>query len=168
MPEAFKELEDWAVGHDKVILFKVALGSSQGTAELYYHCDQSPSSSLLPTTTGCESTFSFTAKQKKVGVRVDSLDNIFNKGELDDAENILIKIDVQGYEDRVIKGGLGVLKKARACILEVSLDQLYEGQANMKDLTMMLYDLGYHYAGNLNQSYGQDGRCIFLDAVFVR
>lgn len=33
---------------------------------------------------------------------------------------ILIKLDVQGYEDRVIKGGIVLLKKAKACIAEIT------------------------------------------------
>lgn len=33
---------------------------------------------------------------------------------------ILIKLDVQRYEDRVIKGGEVLLKKAKACIAEIT------------------------------------------------
>jgi len=32
----------------------------------------------------------------------------------------------------------------------------------------MLYDLGYKYAGNLNQIYAEDGHVIYADAVFVK
>jgi hypothetical protein len=83
-------------------------------------------------------------------------------------EDILIKLDVQGYEDRVIRGGMETFRKARACILEINLDQIYEKQADFRDLTDMLYGLGYRYVGNLDQTYGGDGHVIFIDSVFIR
>ena len=78
------------------------------------------------------------------------------------------KLDVQGYEDRVIAGGSKIFATATACILEVCLDSLYEGQAGFLKLLTMLDALGYRYVGNLDQAYGEDGHCIFLDAVFLR
>jgi len=81
---------------------------------------------------------------------------------------ILIKLDVQGYEDRVINGGREIFKMAKACILEVCLDKLYEGQTEFFKITELLYGLGFKYAGNLNQTYADDGHVIFIDAVFMR
>ena len=84
------------------------------------------------------------------------------------APQILVKLDVQGFEDRVIAGGETIFKMAAACIVEVCLDDLYEGQANFKQLLEMLDRLGFQYAGNLDKTYGKDGHCIFLDAIFLR
>ncbi|MGC8829190.1 MAG: FkbM family methyltransferase [Verrucomicrobiia bacterium] len=81
---------------------------------------------------------------------------------------ILIKLDVQGYEDRVIKGGKKTFEMARACILEINLDELYVGQPSFKDIYLLLYYNGYRYAGNLNQSLAEDGHIIAIDAVFLR
>lgn len=33
---------------------------------------------------------------------------------------------------------------------------------------MMLDRLGFRYVGNLSQAHGEDGHCIFLDAVFLK
>jgi hypothetical protein len=57
---------------------------------------------------------------------------------------------------------------AKACILEVCLDKLYEGQAEFKGIIELLYELGFKYAGNLDQSYADDGHVTFIDAVFVK
>ena len=80
---------------------------------------------------------------------------------------ILIKLDVQGYEDRVIKGGKKILKKAKALILEVNLDSLYQQQATFNEIIQMLDDLGYSYGGNFDQAYDNDGHVIYFDAVFL-
>jgi hypothetical protein len=80
---------------------------------------------------------------------------------------ILLKLDVQGSEDRVLRGGTRVLSKCRAVVLEASLDPLYERQADFLGLAQFLRGAGFTYVGNLDQSYGADGRVMFLDAVFV-
>jgi hypothetical protein len=59
---------------------------------------------------------------------------------------ILIKLDVQGYEDRVIRGGQELFKMAKACILEICLDRLYDQQTTFRDLVNLLEGLGYSYA----------------------
>lgn len=81
---------------------------------------------------------------------------------------ILLKLDVQGFEDRVLRGGTRALSKCRAVLLEVCLEPLYEEQADFLVLAQLLYDAGFRYAGNLDQAYGDDGRVVFIDAVFIK
>jgi hypothetical protein len=81
---------------------------------------------------------------------------------------VLIKLDVQGYEDRVIKGGIKTFRLSRACIVEICLDPLYEGQPTFTGICQSLHELGYRYAGNLYQTLADDGHVIFLDAVFMK
>ncbi len=84
------------------------------------------------------------------------------------ADDLLVKLDVQGYEDRVIAGGESVLRRASACIVEVNLDGLYVGQPTFERIAAQLNALGLQYAGNLDQTYGPDGHVVFLDALFLR
>jgi hypothetical protein len=81
---------------------------------------------------------------------------------------ILIKLDVQGYEDRVIRGGMNLFKRSKACILEIILDQLYHEQASFRDIFLLLDELGYCYSGNFDQVCDNDGRIIYVDSLFVR
>ncbi len=77
-------------------------------------------------------------------------------------------MDVQGYEDRVIRGGIETFRKAKACITEINLDVLYDNQARFKDIFVLLDDLGYRYTGNCKQRYASDGHVIWLDALFIK
>jgi hypothetical protein len=52
--------------------------------------------------------------------------------------------------------------------LEVCLDPLYEEQAKFLEIAQLLQEAKFRYAGNLDQVYGEDGRVVFLDAVFLR
>ncbi len=81
---------------------------------------------------------------------------------------LLIKLDVQGYEAHVMRGGGKTFRKARACILEVSLDDLYKNQTTFEDIFLLLSKVGFHYHGNLQQTYADDGHVIQVEAVFTK
>lgn len=169
LPEPFDALSAWAkTQQGRVVPFNLAIGEKEGEAEMFLHEDHTPSSSLLATTKLNEQYYPFTRGQKRICVRQTTLDAAFGEVQAKLSSDILIKLDVQGYEDRVIAGGAEIFAKATACILEVCLDSLYEGQADFLKLLTMLDALGYRYVGNLDQTYGEDGHCIFLDAVFLR
>ena len=169
LPDAFKELDKRSrIKNGKVKAFNLALGDSDGEIEMFYHTEHSPSSSILKTTDICEKLYPFTKTKEIIKVQMNTLDKAIDELNIPLVPEVLIKLDVQGYEDRVIKGGKLTFSKARACILEINLDKLYETQPSFKDIILLLYDLGYRYGGNLNQSIAEDGHVIYIDAVFIR
>ena len=168
LPEPFDTLRLWADRQrGAVTVFNVALGDREGTAEMFFHAEHSPSSSLLRSTAACETFYPFTIKQIPVSVAMTTLDRAFGPP-FSLTPDTLIKLDVQGYENRVISGGENTFRHARACIAEVCLDILYDKQAAFKDLVLLLVNLGYRYAGNVEQKYAKDGHVIYLDALFVK
>ena len=166
LPSAFAQLASWASGVDRVTPINVALGDCDTEMTINLHSDHSPSSSLLKRTDLSVELYPFTAAQKSVTVPVRRLDNL--AAELSLEPPLLIKLDVQGYESRVIKGGEAVLAAAAACIAEVSIDALYEGQSTFSEIFAALDRLSFKYAGNLSQVHAPDGHVIYLDAVFLR
>ena len=167
LSEPFAVLQSWAnESQRKVRACNLALGNRDGEAQMFFHRAFSPSSSLLPNTKLGESLFPATKSQECTTVKLATLDHALQGLEL--IENILIKLDVQGYEDRVLEGGQKIFGKAAACILEISLDDLYEGQADFRGLFAQFDRMNYRYAGNLDQVHAADGHIIYLDAVFVR
>jgi len=169
LPEPFDALSVWAkTQQGRVVPFNLAIGDKEGEVEMFLHEDHTPSSSLLATTKLNEQYYPFTKGQKRISVKKTTLDAALDEVLAVLSPEVLIKLDVQGYEDRVIAGGCNTFANASACILEVCLDSLYEGQAGFLKLLTMLDALGYRYIGNLDQTYGEDGHCIFMDAVFLR
>lgn len=165
----FQQLSQWANHHPKKITaFNLALGDSIQPVEIYSHLYFNPSSSILRTTQLCETVYPMVKEQEKIIIEQSTLDDIISKFSFPLQEPILIKLDVQGYENRVIKGGMETFKKSAACIVEISLDQLYEGQAQFREIFRLLDHLGYAYAGNLDQVLGKDGHVRYFNAVFVR
>lgn len=167
IPEAFRDLEQWASMQHRVKVLPVAIGSIEGMITMFQHLDFSPSSSILKTTGTCETLYPQTKHQAEISVPIMTLDQALEPYVLEDG--ILIKMDVQGYEDRIIQGGMLTFQKAKACQLEINLDSLYEGQSSFDVLIAQLYQLGFHYAGNLNQVYDvQDGHVISIDSMFFK
>lgn len=169
LPEAFKKLFQWSEKQKKRIsAFNFALGDQEGVFGIFNHIHHSPSSSLLKTTEVCERYYPFTKEQVSAQIKVTTLDNWIDSLSAPLSHDILVKLDVQGYEDRVIRGGQKILSIAKACIVEINLDRLYDEQPTFKDIFCLLSDLGYHFCGNLDQVYNDDGHVVFVDAVFVR
>jgi FkbM family methyltransferase len=64
----------------------------------------------------------------KEKVTVFSLDEIADKY-IGNSKNIFLKIDVQGFEQEVLKGAEQLLKKVKGIEMEISLIPLYENQS---------------------------------------
>jgi FkbM family methyltransferase len=165
----YTELTEWAAQQGgRVHCFKTALGESRGEIAMHQHDDHSPSSSLLAATDTCHTLYPQTSAEHLTTVQITSMDDALGEIWPHMPRDILLKLDVQGFEDRVLRGGPQVLSQCKVVVLEVSVQPLYLAQANFQVITNLLYDAGFEYAGNLDQHYGGDGRVVFLDAVFVR
>lgn len=145
--------------------FNIGLGNetTETTINVYNH---SPSSSLMKMATLHEDLYPHSIGFKAEKVVVDKLDNIFKERKVD--SNILMKIDVQGYESFVIEGGMDTLKKTKVLIIEMSYYELYIGQKLFDDIFLTLYKLGFRFKGNVSQTLNQsDGSVVFSDAIFI-
>jgi len=166
--EAFEELGRLAKeSRGRVRAEQVALGEQEGTLAMKVHLDHSPSSSLLDVTQRGLELYPFQRRRVERQVRVARLDDYLREREIELRPEVLVKLDVQGYEDRVIRGGKETLARAAACIVEISLEPLYVGQPTFREIVELLEALGLRYAGNLEQSFGPAGQVVFVDAVFL-
>lgn len=169
LEEPFRQLTKWAeTQNDQVRCIRVALGAQEGEIEMHRHDNHSYSSSLLAATDTCHRLYPQTRVESMVRIPVSTLDAVFKDKLAHLPRPILLKLDVQGFEDRVLRGGEDFLSQCKAVILEVCIDPLYEGQAKFFDLAALLREKNLFYVGNLNQNYETNGRVVFLDAVFLR
>ncbi len=170
LPGPFAELLEWArsIKASSVKAFNLALGESEGTVGMFQHLDHSPSSSLLHSTEVSHALYPLTKRELPVKVTMVSLDKFLWDSKLELVPEVLVKLDVQGYEDRVIRGAIETFRQAKSCVSEVNVERLYDGQCTFKDVWTLLDDLGYRYAGNLDQVYASDGHVVFADAMFMK
>ncbi len=170
LPTAFEDLRNWTRSSrpESVLVFNVALGEHVDRIEMLRTTSHDESSSVLRPTALRSTLFPQTREHVQVSVEQTTLDRAVGDFSLRLDPEVLVKIDVEGYEDRVIRGGTQTIGQARACVLEVCLDPIYEGQATFPQILMLMDSLEFGYAGNLRQVYASDGHVICLDAVFVR
>jgi FkbM family methyltransferase len=164
--DCFQELKR-RMGHVKGFqAFQCALGERDGDVEMH-RSEFSPSSSVLAMEQLHAKLFPHTAKTWVERIPMRTLDGVV--AELTLRSNILIKIDVQGYEDRVIRGGRRAVGRARALIVEASFQRLYESQIMFDSLYKTLTELGFRYSGNMDQLNSPlNGSVVQCDAVFLR
>ncbi len=143
--------------------FNFALGDENAKAVIH-RSGYSQSSSLLPMLELHTEAWPHTAEAGTENVVVRRLDglNLLLK------PRIMVKIDVQGFEDRVIAGGRVTIGGATCVITEVSFQKLYDGQLLFDDIHFMLRDMGFQYSGNWDQLLDpRDGRPLQADAIFI-
>lgn len=96
--------------------------------------------------------------------RADDIIDIKNK-----KGNILLKIDVQGYENKVLAGADNLIKMVDAVIIEFSFEPIYKDQWLFDDTYKYFTNRDFRFIGMADQEYNEIvGAPLFGDAIFVR
>lgn len=166
LPDCFIGLESTFAQDQHFTVFNLALGEQAGEAT-FHRNDFTPSSSLLELAPVHKEAFPFAASTSDLAVPVRRLDDVVNPDNVE--RPILVKMDVQGFEGKVVRGGANVLAAATIVVAEVSFAQLYYGQTSFVELHDLLGGLGLRFAGAVNPlSNSNDGRIISQDCIFLR
>jgi FkbM family methyltransferase len=166
LQDCYKQLKKRMKKIDNFEAFNVALGDTNG--ELTFHKNEHlPSSSVLPMADIHKQNYPYAAKDTIIKVRSAKLDDIAEDLKIED--NLLIKIDVQGFEDKIIVGGKNTIKRASILILETSFQPLYIGQPIFEDIYDYLKE-DFRYIGSLGEPRMNqiDGSPLFEDSIFVK
>jgi FkbM family methyltransferase len=164
LPDEHVQLVSRMQGDKRFRAFNCAIGDLDSRSVIQ-RSNYSPSSSMLPMLDLHTDAWPHTAQTATVEVDVRRLDSIGIEFE----PELLVKMDVQGFEDKVIEGGRLTLARAKYVITEVSFARLYEQQPLYEDIYRLLTEMGFNYRGSLYQMPDpRDGRPLQADAFFVR
>lgn len=148
----------------KIECLQVALGDRVEN-RLFHASEFNPSSSLLPMQAITLKEFPHAAKTRIHEVQTATLSGIVEQKQLLPPD--FIKIDVQGFEDRVIRGGSEVFRKARFCMLELSLTSLYQESKLAVEMNDLMRGLGFRMVAILDHKVrGQSGEILQFDALY--
>ena len=140
--DSFDALQRSAEGDPRWRVFHTALGDREETAEIHVS-GTGFSSSLLP----MESLHVRSVPESRyVGVErveVQRLDTLLSNLPGAGSGPYYLKVDVQGYESRVLDGARDSLKKVSAIEMEISMRSLYEGSSLYVDMFTRLQGLGF-------------------------
>ncbi len=165
LPSVFAELRRNLESMSPAKAHCFALGDSNEQTVIQAN-DFSPSSSLLNVGQLHVTELPHTATTNSVSIEVRRLDDLFQ--DVDLPQPIFIKIDVQGFEDRVLAGGLRLLDRSQAVVMEMSSYSLYEAQATFDGLYETMTQRGFVFRGTVDQWIAEDGRILQFDGLFER
>jgi len=167
LSQAFAELERKARVDGAWQARRVALSDEDGTAEIHVS-GNSWSSSLLEMG---ERHLRSAPESAYVGtetIHTARLDSIWPEL-VETGERVFLKLDVQGFEMRVLLGAAASLDEVRGVQAELALTHLYEGDSPWREVVDHLEERGFELAG-LDPGFEDpvSGRMLQFDGVFVR
>ncbi len=166
--EAYSQLCRVARGDSKwTVAERMAVGDRVGQMEIHVS-GNSVSSSLLPMLAShleADPDSGFVATEAVPVATLDSLTPRF----LTDGNSIFVKIDVQGYEMKVLEGAQKMLGRTAGLQLELSLLPLYEGETLFQPMTEYLHAMDFELWGLIPGLVGKkSGRLLQVDAIFFK
>jgi FkbM family methyltransferase len=166
LPDCHEKLAKRFAGNPRLTSFNLALSDAPGTAQ-FHRSSFTKSSSLLPMATLHREAFPWSAGSTSIEVPLETLDRVAEKLEL--SAPVLLKIDVQGAELKVLGGARSALKKIDHVLVEASFAPLYEGQPPFDQLYRCLFDEGYRMNGVWDTLLSPvDGSVLQSDLLFSR
>jgi FkbM family methyltransferase len=146
---------------------RAAIGEQDGEVEIHVSAN-SYSSSVLPMLARHTSAAPDSQVVGTERVPLRRLDSVL-PGTVDPGNSVFLKIDTQGYEDRVLAGARETLKSIRGLQLELSLVGLYQGQVLFLEMVKLLDEAGFGlYALNPEFVDPVTGQTLQVNGVFLR
>jgi FkbM family methyltransferase len=146
---------------------RMAIGDAEDEIEIQVAGNSVSSSILdmLPAHERAAPGSAYVAREKVTVRRLDCVAAEYLAG----ARGVLLKIDTQGYEDRVLAGAAGVLDRIAAIHTELSLVPLYAGQRLLDEMRARIEAMGFElfaiFPGYVDERTGQT---LQLDGFFRR
>lgn len=166
IPECFEELVTMSKAAPTVHPIKLAISDHDGEQDLWVSSfrDSSSLQEMLPAHVEA---WPHTAIEKKITVQLKPLDAAVAGFDLE--APMLVKIDVQGHELAVIRGGRATLARCDRVMLECNFAPLYAGQPTFNQLYDELRSMGFLFDGFISPlRHPQSLELLSADAVFYK
>ncbi|HEY2638094.1 MAG TPA: FkbM family methyltransferase [Solirubrobacteraceae bacterium] len=158
-------LERVLADHPAARVLPYALDETAGERAMHVS-RRDDSSSLLAITDRQTAVFPGTEEVSTEPVAAVRLDEALQADDL--VAPTLLKIDVQGAELAVLRGGAGLLGALDEILVECSFQELYAGQPLVDDVVAFLHEHGFALAGFGSQRLDAAGRAVQADLLFAR
>jgi FkbM family methyltransferase len=169
LPDAFAHLKTLADKDAAWEAHNIALGDADG--ELNLHVSKNRvSSSFLPIRETSTSVEPDSAYETDCVVPVRRLDDLLPKLEaVRNRSRVMLKLDTQGFESRVVAGAKESLTRMSLVQMEMSLVRLYEDEVLFLDMCGLMRTLGFDLIA-LDPGFADvaTGRLLQVDGVFAR
>ncbi|MEH2051634.1 FkbM family methyltransferase [Nostoc sp.] len=164
----YNEMLSKCINSSNIHPINVALDSKIGKATFFDTDGQT--ASLLPPSSDVANFYPqqyFDVKEKK-SVETDTIDNFCLNHNISYID--ILKLDVQGFEDHVLKGGENMLNKGNISLIfsEVSFVKIYANQCLFFELCTYLDSFNYRLFNIYEMVRGANGVLVGSDALFIK
>jgi FkbM family methyltransferase len=153
--------------HNWKVAPRMAIGSEDSQIKMYIAGNSQSSSALEMLNSHIDAA----TNSKYIGSEmadIKMLDSVCHEF-INQEDRIFLKIDTQGFEDRVLAGGQKLMKQVFGIQIEMSLVLLYKDQILYEEMTSKMKDLGFElWFITPEFSDPVSGRLLQVDATFVR
>ena len=162
IPRLCEDIERWARSSGNAItVANLALAREPGESTFYVDRRNDIWSTFI------EPSAENASRYDPITVRVDTLDHA--AGAMDLVDDVLVKIDTEGWDLEVILGGSETLGRATAVMVESVFypNALGAGAPTFEDISRALWEIGYVYRGNIRVGC-HHGTPMLADVLFVK
>ena len=166
IPECFEELRALSAEHPELHALQLALSDEDGEREFFVSRFRD-SSSLQPMLPAHTAAFPGTETEARIVVEAARLDAVAARLTL--TPPVFAKLDVQGHELSVIRGGRQTLALCQRVMTECNFAPLYEGQPSFAELYTEMKALGFLFDGFVGHlRHPRTGELLSADAIFYQ
>jgi FkbM family methyltransferase len=167
LSEAFADLRRIATADAAWSCHNFALGEETGEATINISAN-SHSSSLLPVSERAIEIEPSVAPVARERIKLRRLDDVFAEA-VRPGETPYLKIDAQGYEMKILKGGLHVLERFPLIQLETSFFPVYKDESLIGEVIQFLATLGFRVVSfEPGWDDPKTGEMLQADLIFAR
>lgn len=167
LPDEYAVLEGRASRDDRWECRRLAIGERSGEAQIHVAGNRQ-SSSLLPILerhVNALPSSAYVGTEKVEMVRLDDLADEL----LGEDGRVFLKLDAQGYEERILAGAEATLRHCPVLETELSLVPLWEGQPLLGEMVESLRSKGYSCLGFEDVISDPDtAQVLQVDGLFAR
>ena len=140
--ELFEQLNELANCDDRMTALHSALGDFTGTTNINVSGSSAVASSILDMTKNVVIHAPDQIPVRTEKIDVTTLDEVLYKY-YPNGHSCFLKLDVQGYEKKVLEGGISTLGKVIGLKVEMSLVENYSGETLLHEMIPELYSKGF-------------------------
>jgi len=149
-----------------ILPFNLGLGDKEEIKTINHWIQGDASSSILEMSNIHIRNFPHVKNSISENIAITTLNDFFSKNDID--SNIYLKIDVQGFEDRVLSGGNKILSKIKIIQVESSFVSLYNDQKLFDYIFTYLTNNNFDFVGVADVIFDKDsGIPLFCDAFYI-
>jgi FkbM family methyltransferase len=162
--ETFELLTRTIKQHQPWNSFQLGLGAEESERSINVSGNDGLSSSLLEIGSLHLKNFPDSATISQQTISISTIDNQLEILGIPPQE-IMLKLDVQGFEAEVLKGASQSLSKIPLCYLEVSIIPLYEGEISLLPILIELFNYGHEVIDVFRGIKASNGQLLQIDIL---